>query len=439
MADSEKVESPQVPAVAPQEYYYPPAPYYYEDEIDLRDYVNVLIKYWWVVVGVPLVAVVVAAILGFFVMSPKYQATALVAITSPRYMLQFSPNFETVPLSDRQIPFKAYPALATSDDLLQRVLPKVSERLPEASRTLAALRGMVSAKNGQDPSIIELTVKCGDPEVAAFVANIWADEFATMVEEVYGQSASEVAAFEEQLRQAEATKTAAEQAVIEFQARNSSSILQAQIGDKKSALSSYLATKRSIERVIRDAQNLRDRLSLLPDTAKSTLGDDLSTLMLEVNSLSSSASLPLQLQIQGSESLSERTVSEQISFLDSLVAALAQKASQLDERIEAVQPEIMALQKQLAEIETEQSILSEQLSVARNLYHSLTLKLEEARLDEKTNGREVQVAARAVPPAGPSEPRKMLMIGVAGALGLMIGVFGAFVINFFASAPSKDK
>ncbi len=128
---------PAQPAQPPE--YYVPA-YYYEDEIDLHDYVNVLLKYWWIVVGLPVIAVALAAVLGFVIMKPSYEATALVAITKPRYIVQFTTQFETVPLDQRQVPLKAYPSLATSSDLLTGLLPLVADQLPEGSRDLRQLR-----------------------------------------------------------------------------------------------------------------------------------------------------------------------------------------------------------------------------------------------------------------------------------------------------------
>jgi len=434
MAEGNDVERRPVPAtvVAP-EYY--AQPYYYEDEIDLRSYVNVLLRYWWIVVGVPLLAIIVAGIYGFAMVKPGYQATALVAITSPRYIVQFAPEFETVPLNQRQVPLRAYPMLATSADLLQRVLPQVSDRLPQEMRSLSSLRGMVSAKSGSDASIIELSVSGGDPELIAYVANAWADEFAVMVEEVYGQSADEIAAFEQQLDQAAERRDAAEQAMIDFQSHNATAVLEAKIQDQKNALASYLGTQRAIERVVQDATNLRERLALQSGGNKASFADELSALMLEVNSLSSGVSL--QLQIQGGDALSDKTVSEQMAFLDNLVTTLADKKEELVASASEIQPELQALQQQLEMARTEEARLADERGIARDLYHSLSLKLEEARLARETDGREVQVAARAVPPAYPNSPRRMMMLGIAGVLGFMIGVFAAFTINFFRTAPKK--
>ncbi|MHB0875534.1 MAG: GumC family protein [Anaerolineae bacterium] len=449
MATADELDPRHAPVVATPEYY-PPA-YYYEDEIDLHSYVNILIKYWWLVVFVPLVAVIAAGIMGFLVMEPTYQATALVAVTSPRYIVQLSPNFETVPINQRQIPVKAYPALATSGDLLQRLLAKVGDTLPPEAQTLPSLRGMVAAKSGSDPTIIELTVTSTDPALATAVANAWADEFALMVQNVYGQSAGEVTHFEEQLAAADVRRTAAETAVIEFQARNPGPALEAQMQDQKDALATYLSNQRAIERVSQDAQNLRQRLSTQPAGARSTFGDDLSALLLEVNSLSSSlpvstyasvaaSGMPsassgasLQVQVQAGSTLSDKTVGEQMAFLDALVQALQATAADLAGKADELQPQMLALQEQWERVDTEANRLVEERTIARDLFHSLSLKLEEARLDAESNGREVQVAARAVEPSAPSAPRKMMMVVVAAAVGLMVGVLAAFVLNFFRS------
>ncbi|NPV06726.1 MAG: hypothetical protein HPY83_02030 [Anaerolineae bacterium] len=434
--DSERDKQRQLQPAPPE--YYPPPYYYYEDEIDLHDYVNVLVRYRWLVIGLPLLAVLVAAALGFVFMEPSYEATALVAIIRPRYVAQFTTSFETIPYDQQQLPLKAYPTLATSSDLLQQLLPLVADRLPEGSRSVRHLKDMVSARSGQDASLIELTVAAPDPELAAYIANIWAEQLADRIQEVYGQTAHEIAAFEERLADAAERRQAAEDAVIEFQSRNPGSVLEAQIADRKSALSSYFGTKRALERVIQDAGSLRSRLAMQRADTPSRFSDELSALLLDINSLSSSGGPSLQLQIQATDTAAGTTAGEQITFLDNLVTVLEAKRVELDAKIASVEPELLSLQRQLELVRSEEQRLSEEREIARELYRSIALKLEEARLSEQTNGREVQVAARAVPPLQPSSPRKMMMLGVAGSLGLMLGVFGAFVVNFFATAPGKS-
>ncbi|RLC98999.1 MAG: hypothetical protein DRI77_03815, partial [Chloroflexi bacterium] len=66
-----------------------------EEEIDLRVYVEVLVRNWKWIAGLALVAAVVAFVASSFI-PPTYEATALAAITKPRYVMQFDPRFETV-------------------------------------------------------------------------------------------------------------------------------------------------------------------------------------------------------------------------------------------------------------------------------------------------------------------------------------------------------
>ena len=78
-----------------------------EDEIDLRPYFEAIIRNWLWIVG----AVVLAAAVAYGVSSllpPTYEATALVAITEARDVVQFDPRFSTV---DEAHPLRAYPEL----------------------------------------------------------------------------------------------------------------------------------------------------------------------------------------------------------------------------------------------------------------------------------------------------------------------------------------
>jgi len=304
---------------------------------------------------------------------------------------------------------------------------------------LRQLSGMVSARNGSDASLIELTVTASDPVVAANIANIWAVRFAAKIEEVYGQTAHEIEAFEGQLVSAAARRDAAEAALVSFQARNNSAVLEAQIEDKQAALASSLTARRTLERVRQDAAALSQRLALQPSSSTTSYSDEITALLIQVHSLVSADGLSLQLQLPAIEAASGRSLAEQITLLKNLAAALEDLDAELEAKAQAVEPELLALQSQLESVQNELNSLEDERDIARGLYQSISLKLDEARLSQSTNGREIQVAAQAVPPLSPSSPRKMMMVAVAGALGLMGGVFGAFVVNFFVTGPKKRR
>ncbi|MGQ9467857.1 MAG: Wzz/FepE/Etk N-terminal domain-containing protein, partial [Anaerolineae bacterium] len=232
-----------------------------EEEIDLRSYVLVLLKYWKWIIGATAVAAVVALVVSF-ILPPTYEATALVAVTKPRYVMQFDPRIET--LNNIQPAYKAYPELASSDEALQELLTRLNPR-PERVETLEDLKRLVKAKSGTDPSLILLTVRLKDPEEAARIANLWAEIFVRRANEIYGtESQSQLQFYQQQLQRAEAELRAAEEALVAFQARNQESVLEHQLDSRRQMYADYLADQRQIAYIIQDIRGLREQLSRQP-------------------------------------------------------------------------------------------------------------------------------------------------------------------------------
>ena len=51
-----------------------------EDEIDLREYINVLIKRKSIIILIFLIAVITSALVSYFVLSPVYQASTVFSV-----------------------------------------------------------------------------------------------------------------------------------------------------------------------------------------------------------------------------------------------------------------------------------------------------------------------------------------------------------------------
>jgi uncharacterized protein involved in exopolysaccharide biosynthesis len=267
--------------------------------------------------------------------------------------------------------------------------------------------------------------------LAARIANTWAEVFIKQVNELYDATAQDVSFFEDQLADADATLAQAEQALIEFQGRNQASVLNAQVSAYRQQLSNYLASKNAIELVIQDAKGLQERLRLQDGDVPASLADDLAVLYLEIDALSSKGAVPLQLQVSPASSLSSRTAEDQIVFLDDLVTSLEAKLSALDAEIAQLEPEILRLQGEIQVLNTEADRLDRGRDVARDTYTTLARKVNEARIAAQDESGEVRLASHAAVPTEPVSPRKLLNTAVAGMLGLMLGVFGAFAIEWW--------
>jgi uncharacterized protein involved in exopolysaccharide biosynthesis len=400
-----------------------------EQEIDLRAYMAVLLKFKFWIAGLALIAAVVAAVVSLL-LSPTYEAIALVAITKPQYAMQFDERFATTNETATLPPYKAYPELAMGDEILSLLLDEVNAEGALEDITLDDLRDMVEAQSGPDPSLVELSVRDGDPQRAAHLANRWAWLLVDRANELYGQSQSQLAFFEGQLAEAEVTLAEAEQAVIAFQARNQASILNSQLSSQQTALNEYLNAARSLRLIIQDAGSLRERM-LTQDAADSaSLSDELASLSLEIDALNRTQ-LPVQLQISGQEGLGSKTVGEQVAFLDSLIGVLENKLLVLEQEAKEVEPDILDLQERLQQVNTEGERLTTAKSLARETYVSLSRKVAEARISAQDQTGDARVASVAAVPIKPVAPRKAINTLIAGALGLFLGVLGAFIIEYW--------
>jgi succinoglycan biosynthesis transport protein ExoP len=405
-----------------------------EEEIDLRAYVLVLLKYWKWILGTTVAAAVVALVVSFL-LPPTYEATALVIVRQPQYMMQFDPRFETL---TQQPAYKAYPDLARGDEVLEALFARLNPR-PAEIETLRDLQERVEAKAGTDPSVVRLTVRARDPQEAARIANLWAELFVAHANRVYGASDEELQQLEGQLAQAQAELEAAEQALIEFQARNQASILDARLDSLKSDQAHYLADQRAITYILQDIQALREQLARQPDERPASLADDLTTLFLQIKAFNAQASAPIQLQVNSAESLSNKSIGETMALLDDMAGALEAKSAEIGQRLEELQPQILSLQRQLQEIYTESDRLTRQQDLAKETYTALARKVEETRIAVQGAQSTARLGSRAAVPEKPASPRKLLNTAVAGALGLMLSVFGAFGVEWWRSGTEEQR
>ena len=408
-----------------------------EDEIDLREYLDVLIRRWKWIVALTLIAALAAGAISFLLLKPSYEATALVLIANPRYRLRFDPRLET--LSEVETNSKVYPSLAISDDLLKQVLDALDPPLPTQEHSLRGLRGRLSASAGSDSSLLQLKVANGDPERAAQIANTWAEQYVGYVNELYGRRSEDVVFFTQQLDAARSALDAAEQALVDYEAHNQQSILQSRLNAKRSALDDYLKAQNELTVVIEDAGALRGQLEGQAAAEPASLADDLTALLLEVQALGQNAELPIQLQVAGGSSLSNKTVGEQTSLLSDLIDALENRLGEIDMQVETLSTEIPPLQEALQQATAEKDRLTLDRDVARSTFTTLANKVEEARIAAQDETGEVRLASQASVPSSPAGPRKLMNTAIAGFLGLFLGVFVAFFVEYWRSPRTAAK
>jgi succinoglycan biosynthesis transport protein ExoP len=400
-----------------------------EEEIDLRAYIEVLLRYWYWIVGLAVVAAVAAFV--FISLQPEeYEASSVVIVTEPRYQIQFDPRIGT---EARTPAYRAFPTLAVSDGLLQSV---VEAYTPSAQAgighwSLGALRQMAEATSEGDPSLVLLTVTSLSAQDAAAIANAWADALVKRGDEIYGQSAGDVAFFETQVEQAKTALDQAEAALVEFQARNQDSIVSAQLDSLRQAQADYLADQRAVSSIVQDIQGLRAQLADQPAGQSVSLADNLTALLLQIKAFNAQASTPIQLQVDNTVVVSNRSQAEQVTFLEDLATTLQTKSGEIDARLAELEPQILSLQQTIQEISVENDQLTRTRDLARETYMTLARKLDEARIEAQENNGMLEVGSYAAVPVEPVGPRRLISTAVAGMLGLMVGAVGVLTVEFW--------
>ncbi|MBP6016201.1 MAG: hypothetical protein KA586_05720 [Candidatus Promineofilum sp.] len=404
-----------------------------EQEIDLRPYVTSLWdkRYW--IIGFGLLGVVLGLAISSLI-PRSYEATALVASTLPRELIEFDARIQAI--ADSQ-PLEAYPELALSDAILVELLNHISVEPP---LTLTKLRKMVDTSVGSDPSIIKLTVEYTDAEIAAEMANTWAELFVSWANKLYGyQGDEQLVFFEARLSEAATQLEAAEIALGDFQINDRASILSNELLAAQQTQADYLAKQRQTELILQDVE------SLLPQMPDDNLTDpitveELASILLQVRALSGVAdtsAMPLQIQlnVEGPTDADGTGNRETIIQLRDM---LVSQSSQLEERLSALEPQILSLQQEKYQMEVINNRLNRDLEVAEETYTTLARTVDEKRITSEDTTSGIKLASQTAIPDQPSGPNVILNAIVAGMAGIFLSALVIILVQWGRAEDRAD-
>ncbi len=173
-----------------------------EEEIDLRVYIDILLKWWWLIaLGAFVVGV---SAFGFTALQPRvYEATAGVVSLRSRVEISLGSGFESVSENDFSLPAQAanvvldrnqrrlntLTGMVRSGAIAQQVATELQEILAEEDTDPARLMEYVEGKlMGGNSDTIQIVVTHKDPVIAAEIANAWARAFEAHVNAIYGEA-----------------------------------------------------------------------------------------------------------------------------------------------------------------------------------------------------------------------------------------------------------
>ena len=179
-----------------------------EEEIDLRIYIDILLKWWWLIIGFALLCGIAAFIFSSLI-PPTYEATAgVVAVKSQaeislgsafravtdEYQGQIQGSTALIDQTTRRLNTLA--GMVQDGSIAIEVSNQLSNTLTEEERDPAVLLSQVqgivmtpdtksnSGSGGSDT--IQIIVDHNDPQKAALIANTWAKIYEQRVNAIYG-------------------------------------------------------------------------------------------------------------------------------------------------------------------------------------------------------------------------------------------------------------
>jgi uncharacterized protein involved in exopolysaccharide biosynthesis len=414
----------------------------FDDEIDLRQYLQIFLNHWPWIVAMTVIGALVAAGFTFFFVSPTYEATTLVAITPPKYLMEFSPEFQALTQERIQTEiYGTYPEFAQSDEVLQQLSDLLAGELGGELPSIEALRGKTSVRASKEVGLIFLTARNSDPRKAATTANAWAGLYIEMLNRLYGSDqGDDYGFFASQLVSAQNDLTGAQEALAEFKARDPSALLDSEVQASIEALDGYLAEEHSVEAQKRTIENWRAQLaSQSGDQAVSRI-DELTSLFMQLQAFGIiQESAQPQFQVSVEQMAAEWGVTEQNAFLENLSGLLQRRAAELDALVRELQPEILRMQRDLQAAQNEGERLTQEVEIAKLVYQSLALKAEEARIASESVAGVAQLASKAAVPLRSVSSGLLLNTAMGAALGFVVGVVLAVLLELVGSSRTTAQ
>ena len=131
-----------------------------EEEIDLREYINVLLKRKGIIILIFFIAVITAALVSYFTLSPVYQSSTVFSIA----LIDNRPPTTIVAQIENNVPIiKISESLEVINSNL--VLDEVIKR-SDLNITSDQLKTRVEVENLKNTNFIKVTVKADSPEKA---------------------------------------------------------------------------------------------------------------------------------------------------------------------------------------------------------------------------------------------------------------------------------
>lgn len=363
-----------------------------EEEINLFDYLLVLLKRKNLIIGITLATAIVTAIISSAI-KPIYKAETRILPPERGSSTELLSQHESPPIEDQN---ELYIGLLKSRTVLDRIIDRFdlmklyNRKVREDVRK--ALVGALKASADKKSGIITIAVEDKDPKMAADLANAFVEELRTLTKELALTEASQRRLFyEEQLAAVKESLVKAEEAMRGFQ-------------EKTGALQMDTQARAVIESI----SNLRAQIAAKEVELK----------------VMRTYSTPYNPDLQKAEEA---------------LRGLKAELRKLEAKGASQNPDPLMPTGRIPAVGTEYIRKLRELKFNETLYELLLKQYESARLDEAKDAPLIQVIDRAIPPEKKAKPKRMQMVTIATLTAFFFSILLAFLIEYKEKALNDPE
>ena len=130
-----------------------------EEEIDLREYINVLLKRKGVIILIFLIAIITAAMVSYFVLQPVYEANVVIAVSKPKIKNS---------LVD-EISIEEYKNLIKDIEIEEELIQKLNLDKPPIEVTPYDLERMIAIELPKGTNLIIMSLQFSNPKLTKVI------------------------------------------------------------------------------------------------------------------------------------------------------------------------------------------------------------------------------------------------------------------------------
>jgi len=194
-----------------------------EEEIDLREYINVLLKRKGVIIIIFLIAIITAALVSYFVLKPVYEANVVITVSKPKIKNSL---VDEISLED-------YKSLIKDIEIEEELIRKLNLDKPPVEVTPYDLERMIAIELPKGTNLIKMNLQASNPKLTKDIINTWATLFVEKNKKLYFDEVKKAKiSVEDRLKHAEKDFFEIEETLMKFNETNNIDVIGKEITAK---------------------------------------------------------------------------------------------------------------------------------------------------------------------------------------------------------------